>query len=164
MNNQPTHHKPCLVQPVFGFLGTSRKLFSRQKWARKTTTWDADMCQVPFLGKGLHLAISVYIPEQFNCHQRESQRYNLPFTWMLPEFWSKIYQEKAAISQQNRLFVAEMGENLEMGETTKCHEISKNLSASLRQHIGDSIRGGHPLTWVTNCRVRIKLTPRQCQA
>lgn len=150
MNNQPTHHKPCLVQPVFGFLGTSRKLFSRQKWARKTTTWDADMCQVPFLGKGLHLAISVYIPEQFNCHQRESQRYNLPFTWTPPNpgnFWSKIYQEKAAISQQNRLFVAEMGENLEMGETTKCHERPRNrqnLSASLRQHIGESWGGAIP--------------------
>lgn len=65
-------------------------------------------------------------------------------TWVWGEFWSKIYQEKAARSQQNRLFVAEMGENLEMGETTKCHERPQNrqnLSASLRQHNGESWGG-----------------------
>lgn len=67
---------------------------------------------------------------------------------MLPgfggSFGPKYTTKKAAISQQNKLFVAEMGENLEMGETTKCHERPRNrqnLSASLRQHNGESWGG-----------------------
>lgn len=62
---------------------------------------------------------------------------------MLPgfggSFGPKYATKKAAISQQNKLFVAEMGENLEMGETTKCHEIdkiSRLLSGSTMANLG----------------------------
>lgn len=109
-------------------------------------------------------------PGNLNRHHRESQRYNLPFTWMLPGFGGSFgpkYTKKRLPEASKTDFSLRRWVKtwrwVKPRNATKGHKIDK-ISRLLSDSTMANLGGGHPLTWVTNCRVRIKLTPRQCQA